>query len=148
MGMYTNSGPPPVQQPPQNMMHQQPPLHQGQPQQQQQPPPNNHTQASLPSPLYPWMRSQFGKLGLFPNFSFIFILTLVHKNNTQKGLLPQLCVHLVTPIAEESPQANKFNFLHALALSRHQQKCFFTQKKPRDAKYSFKMRSKIHRTES
>lgn len=71
MGMYTNSGPPPVQQTPQNMMHQQPPLHQGQPQQQQQPPPNNHTQASLPSPLYPWMRSQFGKLGLFPNFSFI-----------------------------------------------------------------------------
>ncbi|CRK95196.1 CLUMA_CG008696, isoform A [Clunio marinus] len=62
MGMYTNSGPPPVQQPPQNMMHQQPPLHQGQPQQQQQAPPNNHTQASLPSPLYPWMRSQFGKL--------------------------------------------------------------------------------------
>lgn len=30
------------------------------PQGQQQPPPNN-TAASLPSPLYPWMRSQFGK---------------------------------------------------------------------------------------
>jgi Antp family protein len=74
MGMYNNAVP---QQPPNNqpMMHQppnQPPIHQGQ-QQQQQPPPNNHTQASLPSPLYPWMRSQFGKLGLFHS-NFIFLL--------------------------------------------------------------------------
>ncbi|XP_063707224.1 homeotic protein antennapedia [Culicoides brevitarsis] len=57
MGMYTNPGGGPPVPPPQNMMHQQPPsLHQGQ----QQPPPNSqNTQASLPSPLYPWMRSQF-----------------------------------------------------------------------------------------
>jgi len=58
-GMYTNPGGGPPVPPPQAMMHQQPPqMHQGQP----QPPPNNqNTQASLPSPLYPWMRSQFGK---------------------------------------------------------------------------------------
>lgn len=46
-------------------MHQQPPPHQQpnipQAQQPSQPPPNN-TAAALPSPLYPWMRSQFGKL--------------------------------------------------------------------------------------
>lgn len=59
MGMYTNPGGGPPVPPPQNMMHQQAPtLHQGQ----QQPPPNNqNTQSSLPSPLYPWMRSQFGE---------------------------------------------------------------------------------------
>lgn len=58
MGMYTQTGGPPVGTP-QGMMHQQSPqMHQGQ----QQPPPNSqNTQASLPSPLYPWMRSQFGK---------------------------------------------------------------------------------------
>lgn len=58
MGMYTQSpGGPPVGAPPQAMMHQQPPqMHQGQ----QQPPANNqNTQSSMPSPLYPWMRSQF-----------------------------------------------------------------------------------------
>lgn len=74
MGMYNNAGQPPVQQQPPNMMHQppnQPPIHQGQQQGQQQAPPN--TQASLPSPLYPWMRSQFGKLGLFHS-NFIFLL--------------------------------------------------------------------------
>ena len=80
MGMYNNAGQPPVQ-PQQNMMHQapnQPPIHQGQPPQQHQPP-NNHTQASLPSPLYPWMRSQFGKLGLFhSNFTFS-----INKTNPQ-----------------------------------------------------------------
>lgn len=61
--MYTNPGGGPPVAPPQGMgMHQQaPPMHQGQ----QQPPPNNqNTQASLPSPLYPWMRSQFGKCKL------------------------------------------------------------------------------------
>lgn len=61
MGMYTNTGGGPPVAPPQGMgMHQQgpPQLHQGQ----QQPPPNNqNTSASLPSPLYPWMRSQFGE---------------------------------------------------------------------------------------
>lgn len=58
MGMYTQTGGPPVNTP-QGMMHQQSPqIHQGQ----QQPPPNSqNTQASLASPLYPWMRSQFGK---------------------------------------------------------------------------------------
>lgn len=63
MGMYTQTGGggPPVA-PPQGMMHQQAPqLHQGQ---QQAPPSNQNTQASLPSPLYPWMRSQFGKFYL------------------------------------------------------------------------------------
>ncbi|CAD7083659.1 unnamed protein product [Hermetia illucens] len=57
MGMYTQTGGgPPVGGPPQTMMHQQPPqMHQ-----QQQPPANNqNTQSSMPSPLYPWMRSQF-----------------------------------------------------------------------------------------
>lgn len=46
----------------QQVTHQQGPPPQGPPVQpgQQQPPPNN-TAASLPSPLYPWMRSQFGK---------------------------------------------------------------------------------------
>lgn len=124
--MYTNSGAPPVQQPPQNMMQHQPPLHQGQPQQQQNPPPNNHTQASLPSPLYPWMRSQFGKLGLFPNFSFIFILTLDHK--TAKRALESSHKNsftMVTSLVISSNARQKFNFLHALA--RHQQ--FFLIKK-------------------
>lgn len=58
MGMYSQTGGgPPVT--PQGMIHQQPPqMHQGQP----QPPPNSqNNQSSLPSPLYPWMRSQFGK---------------------------------------------------------------------------------------
>lgn len=140
MGMYTNSGPPPVQQPPQNMMQHQPPLHQGQPQQQQNPPPNNHTQASLPSPLYPWMRSQFGKLGLFPNFSFIFILTLVDKKTAWESFYK---TQVVTEFVKTSSAYKKINFLHALA--RHQQKCFFLIK---SAEFSFKMRSKIHRTES
>lgn len=40
-----------------HQQHQQPPLQQQPPNQQ---PPTN-TSASLPSPLYPWMRSQFGK---------------------------------------------------------------------------------------
>lgn len=59
MGMYTQTGGVPPVGTPQGMMHQQSPqMHQGQ----QQPPPNSqNTQASLPSPLYPWMRSQFGK---------------------------------------------------------------------------------------
>jgi hypothetical protein len=35
------------------------------------------------------------------------------------GLLLQLCVHLVTAVAEGSPQANKFNFLHALIISKN-----------------------------
>lgn len=60
MGMYTQTGNvPPVGPNPQNMMHQQTAqMHQG-----QQPSPANsqNTQGSLPSPLYPWMRSQFGK---------------------------------------------------------------------------------------
>lgn len=49
------------------VQQQQPPMHQQQPPMHQQPPPNqqqsnpNNTAASLPSPLYPWMRSQFGK---------------------------------------------------------------------------------------
>lgn len=49
----------------QGAMHQQGPPHQQppipQPQQQGPPTPNN-TASALPSPLYPWMRSQFGKL--------------------------------------------------------------------------------------
>lgn len=63
MGMYTQTGGGPPVAPPQGMMHQQAPqLHQGQ---QQAPPSNQNTQASLPSPLYPWMRSQFGKFLFF-----------------------------------------------------------------------------------
>lgn len=59
MGMYTQTGNVPPVGTPQSMMHQQnAQMHQGQ----QQPPPNSqNTQGSLPSPLYPWMRSQFGK---------------------------------------------------------------------------------------
>ncbi|XP_055850728.1 homeotic protein antennapedia isoform X2 [Episyrphus balteatus] len=60
MGMYQQTtGVPPVGAPPQQMMHQQPPqMHQGG--QGQQPPTQNpNTQSSMPSPLYPWMRSQF-----------------------------------------------------------------------------------------
>lgn len=57
-----------AQQPPQGGMgHQQtmgPQQGQVPPPNQQQPPPNN-TAASLPSPLYPWMRSQFGKYHTF-----------------------------------------------------------------------------------
>lgn len=58
MGMYTQTGNVPPVGTPQSMMHQQTgQMHQG-----QQPPPNSqNTQSSLPSPLYPWMRSQFGK---------------------------------------------------------------------------------------
>lgn len=61
-GMYTNTGP--VGGPPQSLMHQQQQLgHQGQPQ--QQPPPSQQSApASLASPLYPWMRSQFGECEL------------------------------------------------------------------------------------
>lgn len=63
MGMYTQTGGVQPVGTPQGMMHQQSPqMHQGQ----QQPPPNSqNSQASLPSPLYPWMRSQFGKFSLF-----------------------------------------------------------------------------------
>lgn len=59
MGMYAQTGGGPPVATPQGMIHQQPPqMHQGQP----QPPPNSqNNQSSLPSPLYPWMRSQFGK---------------------------------------------------------------------------------------
>jgi hypothetical protein len=89
MGMYTNSGAPQVQQQ-QNMMHQQPPpIHQGPQQQQQQqqaPPSNNHTQASLPSPLYPWMRSQFGKLGLFHSNFLFYLIILILTNQNSKGV--------------------------------------------------------------
>lgn len=61
MGMYTQTGnvPPKYEAvgTPQNMMHQQTPqMHQ-----QQSPASSQNTQGSLPSPLYPWMRSQFGK---------------------------------------------------------------------------------------
>lgn len=57
--MYTQTGGVPPVGTPQGMMHQQSPqMHQGQ---QQAPPNSQNTQASLPSPLYPWMRSQFGK---------------------------------------------------------------------------------------
>lgn len=60
MGMYTqNNGVPPVAAQQGGMIHQQSPqMHQGQP---QSAPNSQNTQASLPSPLYPWMRSQFGK---------------------------------------------------------------------------------------
>lgn len=52
-----------VQQQQQPMHQQQQGMHQQPPPNQQQPNPNN-TAASLPSPLYPWMRSQFGKFHL------------------------------------------------------------------------------------
>lgn len=72
MGMYTQTGGGPPVAPPQGMMHQQAPqLHQGQ---QQAPPSNQNTQASLPSPLYPWMRSQFGK------FIYFFLLEICAEN--------------------------------------------------------------------
>uniref|UniRef100_A0A6V7JC86 Homeobox domain-containing protein n=1 Tax=Bracon brevicornis TaxID=1563983 RepID=A0A6V7JC86_9HYME len=48
---------------------QQPPQHQGvvaSPIQQQQQPPQGGGNSNLPSPLYPWMRSQFGKLKIQP----------------------------------------------------------------------------------
>lgn len=61
---------PPMHQ--QSMHAQQPPA--------QQPPPN--TNASLPSPLYPWMRSQFGK------FKFQFVLFYV-TTYTKASLLHQ-----------------------------------------------------------
>lgn len=59
MGMYTQTGGVPPVATQQGMMHQQnAQMHQGQ----QQPASNSqNTSASLPSPLYPWMRSQFGK---------------------------------------------------------------------------------------
>lgn len=52
-----------------NQHQQTPPLQQQPPNQQQQP---NNTSASLPSPLYPWMRSQFGK-SHFQIFLFIWV---------------------------------------------------------------------------
>lgn len=69
MGMYTQTGGVQPVATPQGMMHQQSPqMHQGQ----QQPPPNSqNSQASLASPLYPWMRSQFGKFcSSFVNYLF------------------------------------------------------------------------------
>lgn len=58
----------------QTPMHQQVPHQQAQvpPQGQQQPP--NNTAASLPSPLYPWMRSQFGKFSTLLLFLVLFLL--------------------------------------------------------------------------
>ena len=45
--------------PQQGMMHQQPPqMHQGQQQAQSN---NQNSGGGMPSPLYPWMRSQFGE---------------------------------------------------------------------------------------
>lgn len=72
MGMYGQGGGVPPVAPPQGMIHQQAPqMHQGQ----SQPPPNSqNTQASLPSPLYPWMRSQFGMYKIFILFFTIFCL--------------------------------------------------------------------------
>lgn len=63
--MYTNTGGP-VGGPPQGLMHQQTQQMGGHPaQQQQQPPPSQQSApASLASPLYPWMRSQFGECEL------------------------------------------------------------------------------------
>ncbi|KRF83064.1 antennapedia, isoform E [Drosophila virilis] len=69
MGMYgqQQTGVPPVVAPPQAMMHpgagQGPPqMHQGHPGQHTPPSQNPSSQSSgMPSPLYPWMRSQFGK---------------------------------------------------------------------------------------
>nr|CAI5844017.1 unnamed protein product [Callosobruchus analis] len=50
--------------------HQQPPPLQQQPQPGQQPP--NNTASALPSPLYPWMRSQFGEYSIqTSNFYFL-----------------------------------------------------------------------------
>lgn len=52
--MYPQTGPPTQQ-----MMHQGgPQMHQGQP---QQPPNSNQSSQNMNSPLYPWMRSQFGE---------------------------------------------------------------------------------------
>lgn len=66
MGMYTQTGGGPPVQPPQGMLHQQPQqLLQGQ----QQPPSNQSTPSSMASPLYPWMRSQFGKSHLKSSIS-------------------------------------------------------------------------------
>ncbi|EDV42062.1 uncharacterized protein Dana_GF17789, isoform E [Drosophila ananassae] len=65
MGMYgqQQTGVPPVGAPPQGMMHQgQGPsqMHQGHPGQHTPPSQNPNSQSSgMPSPLYPWMRSQF-----------------------------------------------------------------------------------------
>lgn len=83
-------GVPPHQQhlmyPVDDMQHQtqMPPMHQqsmhAQQPPPQQPPPN--TNASLPSPLYPWMRSQFGK------FKFQFVLFYV-TTYTKASLLHQ-----------------------------------------------------------
>ncbi|XP_023166206.1 homeotic protein antennapedia isoform X1 [Drosophila hydei] len=69
MAMYgqQQTGVPPVVAPPQAMMHpgagQGPPqMHQGHPGQHTPPSQNPSSQSSgMPSPLYPWMRSQFGK---------------------------------------------------------------------------------------
>ncbi|XP_041450885.1 homeotic protein antennapedia isoform X3 [Drosophila obscura] len=68
MGMYgqQQTGVPPVGAPPQAMMHQgqgPPQMHQGHLSGQHTPPSQNpNSQSSgMPSPLYPWMRSQFGK---------------------------------------------------------------------------------------
>ncbi|XP_070137167.1 homeotic protein antennapedia isoform X3 [Drosophila bipectinata] len=67
MGMYgqQQTGVPPVGAPPQGMMHQgqgPPQMHQGHPGQHTPPSQNPNSQSSgMPSPLYPWMRSQFGK---------------------------------------------------------------------------------------
>lgn len=59
MAMYTQTGGGPGVASPQGMLHQQQTqMHQGQ---QQVTPNSQNTQSSLPSPLYPWMRSQFGK---------------------------------------------------------------------------------------
>ncbi|XP_030381759.1 homeotic protein antennapedia isoform X2 [Scaptodrosophila lebanonensis] len=65
MGMYgqQQAGVPPVGAPPQAMMHQgqgPPQMHQGHPGQHTPPSQNPNSQSSgMPSPLYPWMRSQF-----------------------------------------------------------------------------------------
>lgn len=65
MGMYSQqqTGVPPVGAPPPGMMHQGqggPQMHQGHPGQHTPPSQNPNSQSSgMPSPLYPWMRSQF-----------------------------------------------------------------------------------------
>lgn len=60
-----------------NNMHQQGPPHQQAPiQQQPQPQQPNNTAAALPSPLYPWMRSQFGEshtVCIFPRIHEAFV---------------------------------------------------------------------------